>query len=69
MPKKLSPESLENLAIAVVNLRTEGGFITNLQLSDVLQQWVIDIFPYPIGKGTSPDFKLMLNPGRKEDDN
>ena len=45
LKEKLSEESLEKLCIAVINLKTESGLLTNLLPEDVLQDWVLENKP------------------------
>ena len=57
MKEKLSEKSLEDLCIAIMQLRTEAGIWTNLTPNDVLQPWVME---------NIPAFTTRLHPGRSE---
>ena len=45
IPPKLSEESLENLAIAVMQVKDSRGLIMYLPAEYVLQSWVVEQFP------------------------
>lgn len=47
IPPKLSEESLESLAIAVIQIKDYRGLAMNLPAEWVLQPWVVKQFPLP----------------------
>lgn len=54
MSEQLSKESLEDLLVAVLQLRTESGMLTNLMPVDVLQPWVLEQLPSNKNSGDFP---------------
>jgi hypothetical protein len=47
---KLSPESLENLAIAISKLTDEQGLLVSINPYNLLQDWVLRMYPENIRK-------------------
>ena len=47
---KLSPESLENLAIAIMKLTDEQGLFVAINPYNLLQDWVLRMYPENIRK-------------------
>lgn len=47
---KLSPESLEALAIAMAKLTDEQGLLVAINPYNLLQDWILRMYPEPIRK-------------------
>lgn len=41
----LSQESMENLLIALMQMRDENGLIVRIKPSDIFQDWFLDMLP------------------------